>query len=310
MLPFVHRVTKYDPADRDGSGHYTGTEDTDCDDGPVLAAYLAAVRAFAVEAGVERLAIREPGLGSPDTRLPDGVTAYHDGAEVTLDQAIALLRGMLRGDELFCRLEAEGHFFVHVGWDQYVYVGSAVPCPEAVRRTAGLGLFAERLDCSPCEPEPEPGEQCPADDRFWARLAAAVADGRVGLLEEAYVQNQTRWHRLTVPGLDAVRDGLAPRAQLSAWPGPGEDVAAVLGSLSAEESAELVWEDRDGRLHSLLVWDEEELAELPAIAERARAATVLSLNADERKPLLSAVLPDPDGVLRARWRTEPGTLDR
>lgn len=36
---FVHRITKYDPADRDERGHYTGAQDTDTDHGPVEAAY-------------------------------------------------------------------------------------------------------------------------------------------------------------------------------------------------------------------------------------------------------------------------------
>lgn len=40
---FVHRVTKYDPADRDEHGHYTGPEDTLSDHGPMEAAYLAAL---------------------------------------------------------------------------------------------------------------------------------------------------------------------------------------------------------------------------------------------------------------------------
>ncbi|MGW7061143.1 S1 RNA-binding domain-containing protein [Streptomyces sp. NPDC054904] len=42
----------------------------------------------------------------------------------------------------------------------------------------------------------------------------------------------------------------------------------------------------------------------------ARAATALSIILDERHPLFTAVLPDSDGVLRARWRTEPTPSDR
>ncbi|MEL5953356.1 S1 RNA-binding domain-containing protein [Streptomyces sp. CLV115] len=37
---------------------------------------------------------------------------------------------------------------------------------------------------------------------------------------------------------------------------------------------------------------------------------VLPVTGDERHPLLTAVLPDSDGVLRARWRTEPTPSDR
>ncbi|MYX31949.1 hypothetical protein GTY85_00070 [Streptomyces sp. SID8377] len=37
QLPYVYRVTKYDPADRDAHGHYTGSEDTVSDHGEVEA---------------------------------------------------------------------------------------------------------------------------------------------------------------------------------------------------------------------------------------------------------------------------------
>ncbi|MFK0238738.1 hypothetical protein [Streptomyces vinaceus] len=52
---FVHRITKYDPVDRDERGQYTGAEETVSDHGPVEAAYLAAVAAFAEASGVTRL---------------------------------------------------------------------------------------------------------------------------------------------------------------------------------------------------------------------------------------------------------------
>ncbi len=63
-LPYVYRVTKYDPADRDEHGHYTGAEDTVSDHGEIEAACLRAVEAFAVEAGVDRLRVREPQVPS------------------------------------------------------------------------------------------------------------------------------------------------------------------------------------------------------------------------------------------------------
>ncbi|WP_089106716.1 hypothetical protein [Streptomyces hyaluromycini] len=50
-LPYVYRVTKYVPADRDEHGHYTGAEDTVSDHGEIEAACLRAVEAFAVETG-------------------------------------------------------------------------------------------------------------------------------------------------------------------------------------------------------------------------------------------------------------------
>jgi small subunit ribosomal protein S1 len=63
-LPYVYRVTKYDPADRDEHGYYTASEDTLSDHGVVEAAYLQAVAALAEDTGVDHLAVREPQIPS------------------------------------------------------------------------------------------------------------------------------------------------------------------------------------------------------------------------------------------------------
>ncbi|MGW6614212.1 RNA-binding protein [Streptomyces erythrochromogenes] len=312
---FVHRITKYDPADRDERGHYTGTEDTDSDHGPVEAAYLAAIAAFAEASGIDRLEIREPavtgsvhfgveppvggdGLGG---LFPPDLAGYYDGAAVSLPIALELVRAMLRGQGAWCRLEVGDRFTVHVGWDQYVYVGSDGPCADAVARTRELGLFAEPLAASPYAAEfdePEPAE--PADEDFWARLRTELASRQALLLEETHVRNAERWHRLTTANLDAVRAGLGPRALLTFWPDLSSDVGAVLAALSPEDSVEFVWEAQDGTIRHAVV-DDTEYQELTALVAGARAACALSMYTDERHPLFVAALPDRDGVLRARW---------
>lgn len=166
---FVHRITKYDPADRGEHGHYTGAEETVSDHGPVEAAYLAAVAAFAEASGIERLETREPAVtgfvhfgAEPPAEghglaglFPPDLTGYHDGAEVSLPVALELVRAMLRDQGAWCRLEAPGErFTVHVGYDQYVYVGSDRPCADAVARTRELGLFPEPMTASPTLPIP------------------------------------------------------------------------------------------------------------------------------------------------------------
>ncbi|GAA2264098.1 hypothetical protein GCM10010232_65200 [Streptomyces amakusaensis] len=72
---FVHRITRYDPADRDEHGHYTGAEEAVSDHGPVEAAYLAAIAAFAEASGIDRLEIRDPAVTGPvhfGAEPPDG----------------------------------------------------------------------------------------------------------------------------------------------------------------------------------------------------------------------------------------------
>jgi small subunit ribosomal protein S1 len=324
QLPYVYRVTKYDPADRDDHGHYTGTEDTVSDHGEIEAACLQAVEAFAAEAGIDRLSVREPqvpsvahfGVERPmdgfglDALFPTGLSGLHDGAEVPLGIGLELVRLMLRDSGVWCRLEVEGAFAVHVGWDQYLYVCSRRPSVEALARTHGLGLFAERLDVSPYDVETdEEGVQRPADEDFWATLRWAVATGRAGLLEETYVEGASRWHGLTDDTIDTVRAGIAPRARLAVWPGLSSDVDAVLGTLPAEGLVECVWQDMDGRIHSAVA-DEDSFPEVAVRISSAAAAALLSVYAGESTPLFTAVLPDSDGVVRARWRTEPTPSDR
>ncbi|MCL6737036.1 hypothetical protein [Streptomyces neyagawaensis] len=309
---FVHRITKYDPADRDEHGSYRGAEATVSDHGLVEAAYLEAISAFAEAAGIDRLEIREPSvaglvdLGAQPAveghglsgLFPADLTGYHDGAEVSLAVALELIRVMLREQGAWCRLEAGDVFAVHVGWDQYVYVGSDQPCTDAVARTRELGLFAEPVETSPYAAEPEVTEA--ADEGFWALVRIELAARHGLLLEETLVVNATRWHRLTTENLNAVRAGLGPRALLTVWPDLQPDVGAVLTALPSEWHIELVWETKEGTIRDVVV-DETEYQELAALVGDARAARALPLYTDERSPLLQAVLPDSDGVLRARW---------
>ncbi|MGY2032214.1 hypothetical protein [Nocardia gipuzkoensis] len=110
MLPYTYRVTKYDPADRDEHGSYTGAEDALSDHGPVEAAYLQAVAAFAEDTGVHELTIREPqiaghfhfglepaieGHGLAGLFPPD-LSGFHDGAQVPVAVGLELVRAMLR----------------------------------------------------------------------------------------------------------------------------------------------------------------------------------------------------------------------
>ncbi|MGW6907495.1 S1 RNA-binding domain-containing protein [Streptomyces sp. NPDC054940] len=331
QLPYVYRVTKYDPAHRDEHGHYTGTEDTVSDRGETEAAYLQAVEAFAGDTGIDHLAVREPqvpslvhlGVEPPvdgfglDGLFPVGSVGFHDGAEVSLDIGLELVRVMLRDNGAWCRLEVEDTFAVHVGWDQYLYVGSSRPCEKALARTRVLGLFPERLEASPYDVATD-GEdvQRPGDDDFWAGLCWAVATGRAGLLEETYIDGASRWHRLDRDAVDTVRAGLAPRARLTVWPALSSDIDAVLDTLPTEGLVEGVWQDKHGQIHSAIA-HADEFPELAARISGADAAALLSVYAegsgpyaDGTAPLFTAVLPDSDGVVRARWRTEPTPSDR
>lgn len=325
MLPYVYRVTKYDPADRNQYGHYTGAEPATSDHGPVEAAYLQAVAAFAEDTGVDQLAIREPQLGGfihfgmeppiDGYGLADlfsaGPAGFHDGALVPIGVGLELVRAMLRDDGAWCRLEAEGAFTVHVGWDQYLYLGSNLPCETALTRTRALGLFPERLGASPYDfaPDDPAYVQRPADADFWARLHWTVSAHRAVFLEEVFAANASRWHRLTRDTIETVRSKLAPRSQLAVWPDLLTDVDTALSALPDEGLVEIIWENEDGQITSTVV-DETQFEAVTSQLAGARTAGVVSMYAGEDLPLFTAVLPDSDGVLRARWQTEPTPSDR
>ncbi len=62
---------------------------------------------------------------------------------------------MLR-EEILCKLEAPTHdFALHVGFDLYMYVGSARPCPRGAERASESGLFVEDDWPSPQLPDDE-----------------------------------------------------------------------------------------------------------------------------------------------------------
>lgn len=199
LLPHVYQVTKYDPADRDDDGHYVGLREPVSDHGVTEADYLATVAAFAAESGVISLSVREPavtgfvnfGLEPPIDGhglaglFPADLTGYHDGALVPVDVGLELVRAMLRDNGAWCRLEVEDRFLVHVGFDQYVYVGSTDACPGALATAAERGLFAEPCDTSPCAFEVDADRAPrPADRAFWAEVASIVAERGQVLLEE------------------------------------------------------------------------------------------------------------------------------
>jgi hypothetical protein len=84
---------------------------------------------------------------------------------------------------------------VHVGWDQYLYIGSDQPCDAAVARTREFSLFAEPITASLYAADlEEPEVAQAADEEFWERVRAELAARQTLLLEETYVRNATRHH--------------------------------------------------------------------------------------------------------------------
>ncbi|WP_405063977.1 hypothetical protein OG474_20655 [Kribbella sp. NBC_01505] len=302
-LPYVYQVTKYDPADWNEAGLYAGPEDEASDHGPKEAAYLAAVLAFAEESGVTEVSLRRPGVtgfvnfgleapveghGLAGLFAPD-LSDYYDGRVVPIGVGVELVRAMLRDNGASCHLEVDGVFEVSLGFDQYMYVGSHVPCERAVAAVTDLGLLPVLLDR---QAEEDEDFWPPADAAFWAKAADLMASRGTLLLQECPAWNLFRWHRLTPETIEDLQ--LAPRAMLTVWPDLSRDVEAVNATA---DDCEYVWEDPAGRIQSRNL-DDPEAGDFPTDAV---AALVIPNMLSDYNPLLEGALPDPDGVLRARW---------
>ncbi|MFG2988123.1 S1 RNA-binding domain-containing protein [Streptomyces sp. NPDC048257] len=283
---------------------------------------VAAARRFALEAGVDRLTIDNPmeqGFFSfSDRQAPTvpGPPGYHDGAHVPLDTGLALLRAMLLREGPWCRLHAEDGFFLHVGERHDVYVGGARPYEGAAAHARRSGLTVEAVDRSPLDPALDDTDlQPPADAAFWTEVARLAARRGGVLIEERYVGGAHRWHRLTAAdGITLVRSRLTPRARLAVWPDLTDDIEAVRAAVLRSERLELlVQQEADGSIpHTRIAepWMAHAGLAYPMIRPgRGRRAGLIPLAPAERRPLLAGVLPDADGVVRARWRTNRTPAD-
>lgn len=330
MPPFVYSVTPYDPAEQDTAVDRSVTRIPFDSRERVAGAIVAAVAGFALDAGVRHMTLDNPmmeGFYSFSVRtgrggrglsglFPKGTTGYHDGERVPLATGVGLLRAMVLRQGAWCRLSSDDGFFVHVGDEDDIYVGSNQSRENAVARARTLGLFVEQVERSPYDPaSDETGNQRSADDAFWTQLGALVAERGGVLLEERYVGNAYRWHRLTsAPAIETVREQLTPRARLAVWPDLTDDMESVRAAITRQERLELlVQQYPGGGFHPARIAEpgmgrtdvpSPQLATGPG----HRAALVPLLPAD-RHPLLAAVLPDADGVLRARWRTNRTRAD-
>ena len=68
-----------------------------------------------------------------------------------------VVREMFR-ERGFCRLEAGGGAYLHVGHDYYLYLGGNVPCVRTLRAAAEAFLFVDEDFSSPYHPDRLTGE--------------------------------------------------------------------------------------------------------------------------------------------------------
>jgi hypothetical protein len=151
-----YRVTKYDPALRDDSGAYTGEDWTMFDDIGKSFDGVRLTLATYLEVEARHLVALASFLEENDTSglTADGVENNGGGFRVVEGQrlssvdAIECVRQVLRS-EGWCRLSDDDRFYLHVGWDYYLHVGTDAPCDQSVELARKAGLFVDENFPSP-----------------------------------------------------------------------------------------------------------------------------------------------------------------
>lgn len=166
LLMYGWRITKYNPAFRDERGAYLKDEWTSVSDvgksfaGVALTfegyreiedAYVSTALSFVSEAGLEALTVAHL-----ETHRVSEAQAQ-DSRDVAFDprsarKGMALPRGAIADvcrlalrEILWCKLESGGGFYIHFGYDYYMYIGSPVPSEEAIAYGRRQGLFVEEM---------------------------------------------------------------------------------------------------------------------------------------------------------------------
>lgn len=85
--------------------------------------------------------------------IPIDPSLVEEGMSASGEELANICRLVLR-EAIWCRLESEPGFYIHFGWDYYMYVGSPVPSEESVLYGREQGLFIEVMQ-SPYLPEAE-----------------------------------------------------------------------------------------------------------------------------------------------------------
>jgi len=167
LLMYHWRITKYNPAFRDERGAYlkdewTGVSDVGKSfDGNVLTfeeylkienAYVSTALSFVSEAGLDALTITYLETYGVSEARPEDLRGIdfdpkvaRRGLPLSGETLGNICRLVLR-EILWCKLESENGFYIHFGYDYYMYVGSPVLSQKSIAYGRQRGLFVEEME--------------------------------------------------------------------------------------------------------------------------------------------------------------------
>ncbi len=239
------------------------------------------------ELEISGLMVSTPPSG-PDSTL-------RNGQQITAARAAELAIGMAGGDGPYCMLSHPGKLQIVSGWDGAIHL---LLTAEAAARmllpsTDDEALIIETrpgvLDVD--EPAVDPVEEV-ADDAFWNSVAEAAAD-RLTLLCERWADGAhgSTWYRVTQDNVRLIASAVSPRSLICVAVAP--DLRPDL-DLTEHGFTAFAPSPQPGRLaHRFFACGSEDV--------EGTVASGFSLTLLESAFTSCAVVPDPDGVVRADW---------
>ena len=155
------RVTKYDPLNREADGSYLNYEEWTCfsEVGTKVSIdeylkteqnYKNAIRSFMAEMGLDRayvIALEQWSDEVINQKADAFLSKIRIGKAITVQEVQELAKLTLR-NAIWCKLGFKKQFFVHFGYDYYMYIGASRDCTKAIDTVTRSGLFVERFDSS------------------------------------------------------------------------------------------------------------------------------------------------------------------
>lgn len=155
---YFWRVTKYYPKNRDERGNYlldsewtsfteVGTKVNEEDYLKIESNYIKAITSFMDDMGLNRVYLNALELWSNEVVSQNAASFLSEiwvGKGVTTQEISELAKLTLR-NAIWCKLSYKKEFFVHFGYDFYMYIGANKDCPNARKKVKDAGLYVENF---------------------------------------------------------------------------------------------------------------------------------------------------------------------
>lgn len=150
------RITKYDPLNRDIDGRYLDLEEWTCfsEVGTKVSMeeyqkqeekYVHAITTFMAEMGLNRVYVMALEQWSDEVGTQNAnefLSKIWVGKAVNVQEVRELAKLTLR-NTIWCKLGYKKQFFIHFGYDYYMYIGASDECAKAKEIVKETGLFIE-----------------------------------------------------------------------------------------------------------------------------------------------------------------------